>query len=70
MLRATNATATWDPTKKHWQVQIHVGATVIKRALSKVDQNAPEDTLRSLAVQTAKDEGYDLDLTNVAVAAH
>ncbi len=67
MLRATNAKVAWDPSKKRWQVQIHFGLEVIKRALQKVEQNASEDVLRNGAIQTAKDEGYDLQAEQVVI---
>ncbi len=66
MLRADEAKIQWDPGKKQWHVIIQVGAEVIKRWC----KNAPgdgDDALRTLAVQTAKDEGYEVDPQRVSV---
>jgi hypothetical protein len=68
MLRADSAKIDWDPSKKHWQVQIHVGAEVIKRSFPKLPESADEESLRSAAIATAKDEGYDLDPSRVQIA--
>ncbi|HUI56291.1 MAG TPA: hypothetical protein VLY04_15055 [Bryobacteraceae bacterium] len=68
MLRADSASVGWDSAKKQWSVQVKMGAEVIRRRLPKTPQSAAEDTLKNLAVQTAKDEGYDLDPSKVAVA--
>jgi hypothetical protein len=65
--QATKATVDWDPQKKQWQVRVHIGEEVIRRPLSKIAQNADEEALRSLAVATAKDEGYALDPSAVAI---
>jgi len=66
MLRATEAKVEWTPDKKQWHVVIQVGAEVIKRWV-KNPQNSEDEALRSLAIETAKDEGYDLDATHVSV---
>jgi hypothetical protein len=67
MLKAEKATVTWDPAKKQWHVRVQIGEEVIKRALSKTPQDASEDVLRSRAVETAKDEGYEVDAAKVAI---
>jgi hypothetical protein len=56
-----------DPAKKQWHVRLQIGEEVIKRALAKTPQDAPEDVLRSRAVETAKDEGYEVDAAQVAI---
>ena len=68
MTRADSASIAWDPQKKKWICRIQVGAEVIRRAAEKVSRDAPEDTLRSVALQTATDEGYELDPARVTVA--
>ena len=68
MLRANTAKVDWDSSKKHWHVQIHVGGEVIKRPFPKLPQSAADETLRSEAVTTAKDEGYELDPAKVEIA--
>ena len=67
MLKAEKATVNWDPAKKQWHVRVQIGEEVIKRALPKTPQDATEDILRSRAVETAKDEGYDVDAAKVAI---
>jgi len=68
MLRADTAKVEWSSDKKQWHVVITVGAEVIKRWLPKNPHETGEDTLRSLAVTTAKDEGYDLDAGHISIA--
>jgi hypothetical protein len=67
MLRANNARVEWDQAHKRWEVHIHVGAEVIKRPISQATAESGEDALRSVAIQTARDEGYELDPARVEV---
>jgi hypothetical protein len=67
VIRATKATVGWDPQKKQWHVRVQIGEEVIKRPLGKTAQDADEETLRSKAVATAKDEGYEVDPSMVAI---
>ena len=67
MTQATKATVDWDPNKMQWHVRVQIGEEVIKRPLPKTAQDANEDTLRSQAVATAKDEGYTVDPATVAI---
>ena len=67
MIRADSARMEWDPSKKHWQIQIHVGAEVIKRSCPKLPADSADEALRSEAVKTATDEGYELDPTRVQI---
>lgn len=67
MLQATATKIQWDPEKKQWRVRIEFGDEVIKRFLSKSPKDASEDSLRSLAVQTAQDEGYAIEAGRVEI---
>jgi len=67
MLKAEKATVNWDPAKKEWHVRVQIGEEVIKRALAKTPHDASEDILRSRAVETAKDEGYEIGASQVAI---
>lgn len=67
MLRANSAKVDWNPDKKQWHVEIAIGGEVIKRWVKDQPHEAAEDSLRSLALQTAKDEGYELDAGHVTV---
>jgi hypothetical protein len=66
MVRANEAKVSWDPHKKRWHVVIQVGAEVIKRDLPK-DAADGDESLRTMALATAKDEGYDLDAAQVSI---
>ena len=67
MIRATKATVDWDAHKKQWHVRVQIGEEVIKRPLNKAAQNADEQALRTQAVATAKDEGYEVDPSSIAI---
>jgi hypothetical protein len=67
LVRASSATVERDHKDKKLHVHINVGAEVIKRPLPKTAEDATEDTLRSLAVETAKDEGYEVDPGKITI---
>ncbi len=67
MLRADSAQVNWDSQKKQWNVRVKVGEEVIRRSIPKTPESAAEETLRSLAVETAHDDGYEVDPANVAI---
>ena len=61
MILAGNADIGWDRKRKNWIVTIHVGEQVIKRAPDKpVSPSAADDLLRAAAVETARDDGYEV----------
>lgn len=66
MLHADGATVEWNPDKKHWEVRILVGAEVIKRPIPKRIADSGEAALKAQAVTTARDEGYEVNLEQVA----
>ena len=66
MSKAVEAKVHWSPDKKKWQVVIQVGEEVIKR-WADAPQESADEALRALAVQTAKDEGYDLEAARIPV---
>jgi hypothetical protein len=68
MLRANNARVEWDKGHKRWEVHIFVGEEVIKRPISQSAAESGEAALKELAIQTAKDEGYELDPAAISVA--
>ena len=67
MIRANEAKVEWNAAKKQWQVVIQVGAEVIRRPCPKKTREAGDADLRTVAVQTANDEGYDIDEASIAV---
>ena len=67
MIRANEAKVEWNAAKKQWQVVIQVGAEVIRRPCPKNPQDAADADLRSVAIETAKDEGYDVEADHVSI---
>jgi hypothetical protein len=61
MLRADSAHVNWDSHKKQWNVRVKVGEEVIRRPIPETPQSAGDELLRSLAVETAKADGYNVD---------
>jgi hypothetical protein len=68
MLSADSAQVNWDTEKKHWSVRVKIGEEVIRRSIPKVPQSAGDDVLRTAAVAAARDDGYDVDPSKVAIA--
>ena len=66
MTKAAQAQVSWDSQKKSWLVRIQMGEEVIKRP-AKAAADAADDTLRSLAVTLAQDEGYAIEASNVTI---
>jgi hypothetical protein len=67
VIKATKASVDWDAHKRQWHVRVQIGEEVIKRPLDKTAQDANEESLRSKAVETAKDEGYDVDPATIEI---
>ena len=67
MVRANDAEVVWDEDKKHWIVRIRSGEEVVRRPCKQSAHDLPDEELRSLAVQTAHDDGYELELDSVRV---
>jgi hypothetical protein len=67
MLKADTAVVMWDPAKKPWVIRLQSGKEVIKRPAPKTPRDANDDLLRSLAVATANDEGFELNAASVTV---
>jgi len=71
-MKADGAEVSWDKNKNQWLVRIKAGEEVMKRALpgQKSASAATDERLRSLAVQMAQDDGYELDTATVTIARH
>ena len=67
MTQTGEAKVEWNPEKKHWQVVIQAGAEVIRRQFAKTPQDAGDAELRTLALQTARDEGYTMEEAQVLI---
>jgi hypothetical protein len=63
-MRADRVEVSWDAEKSNWLVRIATGEEVIRRRCH-VPKNADEQTLRSAAQQTAKDEGYEAEVISI-----
>ena len=70
MTKADSAQVSWDAEKKHWVVRLQIGEEVVKRPCSKTrgTHDLDDEALRNLAVTTANDDGYALDLANISIA--
>jgi hypothetical protein len=66
-MRADKVEVSWDNKKSQWLVRIQSGEEVIRRHCQ-LPKNADEQTLRSAAQSTLKDEGYELNGTVVTIA--
>jgi hypothetical protein len=67
MIKADKAEVLWDEHKKNWVVRIQIGEEVIRRACKDAKHDATDDTLRTLAITTASDEGYELPTGTVTI---
>jgi hypothetical protein len=67
MVRANDAEVVWDAQKKNWIVRIRAGEEVVRRPCKKATHEMADEELRSLAVQTAHDDGYELGPESVRV---
>ena len=69
MLKTQNVSVDWDSKRKGWIVRIQIGEEIIRRPLGKrLPHEAEEHALRDAAVETAKDDGYDVQAESVTVA--
>jgi hypothetical protein len=66
---AQSAEVVWQEDKKHkgWTVHLHIGAEVIKYPHPDAERGKSDAELVSLAVQDAKDDGYELNPAAVKV---
>ena len=67
LVRASSATVEWNEKDKKWHVHLQVGAEVIKRPLPDAGQDASDEMLRAAAVETAKNEGYEVSPDKVTI---
>ena len=69
MLHADRAKVEYNSEKKRWEVRILVGAEVIKRPIDRHVADTGVAALKELAVNTARDEGYEVTAEQVDVVA-
>ena len=70
MTRADRAEVVWvdaDRKKRGWQIRLYVGEEVIKYRPPDPDRAAPDDALRSAAVDAARLDGYELNPAAVTI---
>ena len=67
MQRADSAEVFWDDQKKSWVVRVQVGAEAVRRHCKERNRDAADESLRALALQTARDEGYEVPADMVRV---
>jgi len=67
MTQTSTATVEWNPEKKQWQVVIQAGAEVVRRQCGKTPPDAGDAELHTLALETARDEGYTLDAAHISI---
>jgi hypothetical protein len=67
MIQASGAEVFWDSQKKNWVVRIRVGEEAVRRPCKGGKQDAADDTLRSMAVQTANEDGYELSIDAITI---
>jgi len=68
MVQVNEAAVTWDADKKRWVIRFQIGAEVIKRPGLKSTRDADDESLRSMAVKVAQDDGYQLSPAAVTVS--
>ena len=65
-MRADEVEVSWDSAKSKWLVRIVVGEEVVRRYCDAA-KNADDASLRSAAMRTLQDEGYEADASIVVV---
>jgi hypothetical protein len=66
VMRVERVEVSWDAERAKWAVRIEAGEEVIRRH-SDVSKSTDEPTLRAAAAQMVRDEGYEVDDTQVVV---
>ena len=68
-MKADRAEVVWENQKKHWLVRIQVGGEVIRRPVDRKGpaRDASEDAIRTVALRTAQEDGYELEPDQVVI---
>jgi hypothetical protein len=66
VMHADKVEVSWDGGKHSWLVRIEVGSEVLRRHCNQ-PRDWDEENLRSAAVQTVTDEGYEIDPSRISV---
>jgi hypothetical protein len=65
-MRPDHVEVSWDTTNSKWLIRIEVGEEVVRRH-SDAPKNADDQTLRSAALKTVEDEGYEVDHADINI---
>jgi hypothetical protein len=65
-MRADRVEVSWDDSKSNWMVRIESGEEVLRRHCN-LPKNADDQALRSAALTTVKDEGYEFDAAGIVI---
>lgn len=65
-MRADEVEVSWDSAKSKWLVRIVVGEEVVRRYCD-AGKDADDASLRSAAMKTLQDEGYEADASIVVI---
>ena len=65
-MRANRVEVSWDDSKSKWLVRIVVGEEVVRRHCD-APKGADDAALRSAAMKSLQDEGYEADTSIVTI---
>jgi len=65
-MTADRVEVSWDPGKSKWLVRIQSGEEVIRRHCD-ASKSADEQSLRTAAEKTVRDEGYQLGSAGISI---
>lgn len=65
-MRADRAEVTWDDDKSKWLVRISSGDEVLRRYCA-LPKNAADQDLRTAAEKQIRDDGYELDASQIVL---
>lgn len=63
---ADHVEVSWDANRSKWLIRIETGEEVIRRHFD-APKDADEQTLRTAAQETVRDEGYEPDLAHLNI---
>jgi hypothetical protein len=66
-MRIDRAEVSWDSQKSKWLVRIQTGEEVVRRHCN-LPKTADEAALRSAALKTIQDEGYEADSATISIS--
>lgn len=68
MILAGHAVTRWDSKKKQWVISVQAGEAVINRPPGRrLSHDAADEVLRATAVETARDDGYEVHPESVQI---